>query len=117
MEDIMNQRMEILLDYIMKNCLWQFHSRTWDRERQNREIIGWAEKVLLGTANTAPEDPLDRCHWVDGVSLAHNWRERFEWINALGAEDISPLMKALHARVDFLTRTGSLNEELTDEHY
>ncbi len=117
MEDVMNQRMEILLDYIMKNCLWQFHSRAWDRERQNREIIGWAEKVLLGTGDAAPADVLDRCHWVDGMSLARAWRQRFAWISTLGAEDISALMKSLHARVDFLTRTGSLNEELTDEHY
>ena len=29
-----------LYDHIMKKCLWQFHSRAWDRERQNEHIIG-----------------------------------------------------------------------------
>ena len=38
MEDIMKDRIEQLVDYIMKWCLWQFHSRAWDREKQNEGI-------------------------------------------------------------------------------
>jgi nitrogenase delta subunit len=117
MEQGMNQRMEQLLDHIMKKCLWQFHSRAWDRERQNREVIGWAGKVLLGEGDATPPDPLDRCHWVDGVALVRDWRERFPWINTLAVDEIRALMESLHARLDFLTRTGSLNAELTDPHY
>ena len=34
-EDTLKDRVEQLVDYIMKWCLWQFHSRAWDREKQN----------------------------------------------------------------------------------
>ena len=37
---ILRERVEQLIDYIMKNCLWQFHSRRWDRVRQNENILG-----------------------------------------------------------------------------
>ena len=39
MDDVMKDRIEQLVDFIMKWCLWQFHSRTWDRERQNEGIL------------------------------------------------------------------------------
>ena len=39
-EALKSRRVDALMGYIMKHCLWQFHSRTWDRERQNREILG-----------------------------------------------------------------------------
>jgi nitrogenase delta subunit len=29
-----------LENYIMKNCLWQFNSRGWDRRKQNAGVIG-----------------------------------------------------------------------------
>ena len=40
MDNSMQQQIEQMIDYIMKKCLWQFHSRSWDRERQNAQILG-----------------------------------------------------------------------------
>lgn len=109
-------KVEQLVNYIMKHCLWQFHSRSWDRERQNREILTWAETILCGDS-TVPEDRLDRCHWVDAKVLADSYREHFPWITKLGKSDISALMNEVRERMDFLTITGSKNLELTDQHY
>lgn len=39
MEDTLKDRVEQLVDYIMKWCLWQFHSRAWDREKQNEGVL------------------------------------------------------------------------------
>jgi nitrogenase delta subunit len=47
MEDPTKDRIEPLVDYIMKHCLWQFHSRKWDRERQNREILTRPRKFYV----------------------------------------------------------------------
>jgi nitrogenase delta subunit len=110
-------RVDELVHYIMKHCLWQFHSRTWDRERQNREILGWAKKVLLGEGAEPPADRLERCHWVDGVVLARAWREVSPWVQDLDPNQTAELVDAVRGRVDFLTITGSLNKELTDHQY
>jgi nitrogenase delta subunit len=116
-ETLKNERVETLLGYIMKHCLWQFHSRAWDRERQNREILGWAKKSLLGEGDQTPPDRLDRCHWVDGKFLARAWSERHAWLAELDGFEISELVDAVQAKLDHVTITGSLNLELTDHQY
>jgi Fe-only nitrogenase delta subunit len=117
MQDTLTDRREELINYIMKHCLWQFHSRAWDRERQNREILRYTREYLCGEADQPPAELLERCHWTDGVSLARAFRENFPWLNELDKNEVGELMNAVHERMDFLLIKGSLNLELTDEHY
>jgi len=112
----MNQRIEALLDHIMKKCLWQFHSRAWDRKEQNEGILTKARQILCGE-HVVIETPVDRCHWVDALALAEAYRSKYPWINTLDKAEITALMQGLHERLDYLTITGSLNLELTDQHY
>lgn len=116
MDDLTKSRMDQLVDYIMKKCLWQFHSRAWDRKDQNASILGKTTELLCGE-EPKKDTPADRCYWVDAVCLADAYKSRFTWINTLAKDEIRALMKAVHERMDFLTITGSLNAELTDQHY
>ena len=115
-EDTMENKVEQLVDYIMKWCLWQFHSRAWDREKQNEGVLTKASQLLceepveLGT-------PADKCYWVDAVILAKEFKATYPWLSAMDKTDIKLLMQALKDRLDYLTITGSLNEELTDPKY
>ncbi len=115
-EALIKTRLEPLLDYIMKNCLWQFHSRAWDRRDQNENILKKTTQLLCDEP-VELETPADRCYWVDAKCLAEVYRERFPWITAMDKPEIKELMNALHERLDHLTITGSLNLELTDQHY
>ncbi len=115
-EALMNERVSQLTDYIMKNCLWQFHSRSWDRKNQNEGILSKTARLLCGEP-VALETPADRCYWVDSVCLADAFRERYGWVNDISIDEKKEVMHALHERIDFLTITGSLNLELTDQHY
>jgi len=115
-DDVTRDRVDAMLDYILKKCLWQFHSRAWDRTRQNANIIGQATQILC-------DEPVDtstpelKCYWVDALSLAEAYRARLSWLADLTKDEIKTLMGALHARLEYVTVTGSLNEELTDKHY
>ena len=109
-------RSDQLVDFIMKHCLWQFHSRKWDRERQNREILTKTKEILC-EENEEPSERLDRCHWVDAVMLARNYRKNFPWLGELNNAEIAELMQKVREKMDYQTITGSLNKELTDEHY
>jgi Fe-only nitrogenase delta subunit len=115
-EALMKERVEQMVDVIMKNCLWQFHSRAWDRRDQNEGILTKTAQVLCGE-RVELETPADRCYWVDAVWLADEYRARFNWMSALGKEQIKTIMKAVHERMDFLLIDGSRNLELTDRHY
>jgi len=105
-----------LENYIMKNCLWQFNSRGWDRRKQNAGIIGKTAQLLCGEEVENPT-PLEKCYWVDSVLLAEAYREACPWITAMDKDAIKGLMTKLHQRMDWLMIDGSLNEELTVQHY
>ena len=112
----MNDKIEKLVDYIMKRCLWQFHSRSWDRKLQNEGILTKTTQILCGE-EVARETPADKCYWVDAVCLADGFRRRNPWLVAMDKEEIKLLMAGLKERLDYLTITGSLNQELTDPKY
>lgn len=109
------QRIAVLENYIMKNCLWQFHSRAWDRKRQNEKILTATTQILCGNPEPPPS-PDDRVYWVDAVCLAEAY-QKLPWWPDLAPKDIQDLMQGLRERVDFVTVDGSLNLELTDQHY
>ena len=116
MEALRKERVEQLVDYIMKKCLWQFHSRAWDRRNQNEGILTKTKQILCDEPVNL-ETPAERCHWVDAVLLAEAFKEKYAWLDGLPREEIAAVMQGLHARMDFLTIDGSLNKELTDQHY
>jgi nitrogenase delta subunit len=109
-------KMEEMVEYIMKKCLWQFHSRAWDRQRQNEGILTKTAQILMGES-VENESPADRCYWVDAVLLAEAYRSRFAWLQDMDRDEIGALMRAVKDRMDFLTITGSLNLELSDAKY
>jgi nitrogenase delta subunit len=116
MEDLMKDRVAQLENYILKHCLWQFHSRTWDREKQNEGVLSKTTQILCDEP-VAKETPEDRCYWVDAVVLAEEYKRRFQWLSALDTTEIKLLMLALKERIDYITITGSLNKELTVKQY
>lgn len=112
----MKDKVEQLVDYIMKNCLWQFHSRAWDREKQNEGILSKTTQLLCEEP-VEKDTPADKCYWVDAVCLAEAFKSRYSWLGTMDKTEIKSLMQSLKERMDYLTIKGSLNEELTDPRY
>ncbi len=110
------EKVSELENYIMKNCLWQFNSRGWDRRKQNAGILGMTAQLLIGE-DVEISTAIDKCYWVDAVLLARNFTARCAWLGGMGAEELRTIMTKLHARIDWLTIDGSLNEELTVQNY
>lgn len=115
-KDTTEDRVEELVDYIMKWCLWQFHSRAWDREKQNEGVLT-KTKQLLCEEPVELKTPADKCYWVDAVILAKEFKANYPWLSIMDKQEITLLMQALKDRLDYLTITGSLNAELVDPKY
>jgi len=116
MDDLRKDKVEQLVDYIMKWCLWQFHSRAWDREKQNEGVLTKTMQLLCEEPVDC-ETPADKCYWVDAMVLAKDFTETYPWLGTMDKPDIKILMQDLKDRIDYLTITGSLNKELTDQRY
>jgi nitrogenase delta subunit len=112
MEDLLKSRIDQLVDYVMKHCLWQFHSRKWDREKQNEGILMKTMQILCDEP-VEKDTPADRCYWVDAICLAEAYQKTYPWVNTLSREELKAVMLGVKDRMDYLTITGSLNEELT----
>lgn len=116
MNNTMKERIELMVDYIMKHCLWQFHSRSWDRERQNENILTKTMQILCDEP-VEHDTPEDKCYWVDAVILAEEYQKLFPWLAGMDKAEIKDLIKGLNERMDDLTFKKSLNEELNDPLY
>lgn len=116
MEDMMKDQIEQLVNYIMKNCLWQFNSRAWDREKQNEGILTKTTQLLCDEP-AEHETPADRYYWAEAKCLAEGFQSHYLWLAALDKMEIKALMQGLKDRIDYLTITGSLNAELKDPNY
>lgn len=116
MEDPSKVQLNQLTDYIMKNCLWQFHSRKWDRERQNEEILKKTKQILCGE-EVDLSTPAERCYYADALVLADAYKTECPWIKDMSIDEVKQIMQELKDRIDYLTITGSLNAELTDPRY
>ncbi|WP_330998177.1 Fe-only nitrogenase subunit delta [Pectinatus frisingensis] len=106
---------DALMNYIMKNCLWQFNSRGWDRKLQNENIIEKATQILC-MEETTKESLADRCYWAEAQQLVNEW-ECFSWLKAMNSVDIKTMMGKLKEALDYQLITNSLNEELKNPNY
>ncbi|MFM2482402.1 V-containing nitrogenase subunit delta [Celerinatantimonas sp. YJH-8] len=112
----METRVDELFNFIQKNCLWQFFSRTWDREENINNILAQAEQILLGL-EVKVETPSERCFSADARSLVSDFRHYFPWIKDVNAEEIKSMFSELKDRLIDITITHSRNRELNNKLY
>lgn len=105
-----------LFAYTEERCLWQFFSRTWDREENIAGVLGQLGRLLSG------EEPLrdsaqDRLFYADALTMANDVRARFPWASQANKEEIEFLLDGLKSRLVDVTITRSTNRELNHHLY
>lgn len=116
MEKTIKDGVESLMDYIMKNCLWQFNSRAWDRVEQNKNILEKATQIMCAE-EVSKDTPSERYYWAEAQQMVEAFLEKFPWLKTMDAKEIKEIMAGLKKRLDYQTITGSLNQELNDPNY
>lgn len=116
MEEITQEKVEQLVDYIMKWSLWQFNSREWDRKKQNEGILKKTMQILCNE-HVENESPEDKYYWSEAVVLSRDFKSNFKWISDMNKTETKKLIEDLKNRIDYLTITGSLNAELKVKRY
>jgi vanadium nitrogenase delta subunit len=106
----MNQVDEIVT-YIQENCLWQFFSRTWDRESNINGILALAFKILTGETPKC-ETPDERCYFANANSLAAEMKAKLPWLKELGKDDLAGVIAKVKDQIEDITVKHSLNGEL-----
>ncbi len=112
----MDARAEELFDYVQERCLWQFHSRSWDRQENIEGIIAKGIELLQGKMPAA-DTPKDRCFLADARIMVADFRSGFPWIKDADAEEIRQVMEQLSQLLVAVTITHSKNRELSHHLY
>jgi vanadium nitrogenase delta subunit len=109
-------KVDQLFNYVQERCLWQFFSRSWDRQENIDGIIKTATDLLTGKAPER-ETPMERLFYADAKIMAADFRQRFPWIEEEGPAQIRALMQSLKDRLVEFSITKSLNQELSHSLY
>lgn len=110
------EKVEQVYNYVQERCLWQFFSRTWDRQENLDGIFKTASDLLTGKP-PALETPQDRVFYADAKIMVADLKARFAWIEEAGAAQLRELMELVKTRVAEIAITKSLNHELNHSLY
>lgn len=102
--------------YIQERCLWQFFSRSWDREENIQGVLGTVTTLLSGNP-IKPTTPMERLFYADGKILADAIKSHFPDITGLGQEQVTSIVNEIKDRLMKIAVTESRNHELTDKLY
>ena len=105
------QRTEEITTYIQERCLWQFHSRSWDREENINGVINKATAILTGEQVT-PETLADKLHYADGKILVVDLKTKFSWLSQMEKAQIKTVLELVKQKLVGIAIAGSLNGEL-----
>jgi Vanadium/alternative nitrogenase delta subunit. len=113
---IVQEKIEQLFLFFQERCLWQFHSRSWDREDNINGISEDVIKLLTGK-RVSMETPEDKCHYADSRILVDQLKSRFPWIMEMTDADRRAVVEGACEKLTAVTVTNSRNAELTNQNY
>ncbi|EXJ15822.1 V-containing nitrogenase subunit delta [Imhoffiella purpurea] len=116
MNNVLDDQLDELYGYIEERCLWQFFSRSWDRQENIDGVLDQAARLLNGKG-PARETPMDNLFYADAKILVADLRERFPWLEDAGEEEIRQLCDGLKGRLVDVVITRSKNRELNHHLY
>ena len=112
----MKEKTEEVVSYIQERCLWQFFSRSWDREENIAGIMTQIESMLTGK-NPVLETQMDRCWYADATILVADLKRMFPRIPAASADEIRTVFARVKQRMREISIEKSRNEELNVSNY
>ncbi|OYD91664.1 nitrogenase vanadium-iron protein, alpha chain [Nostoc sp. 'Peltigera membranacea cyanobiont' 210A] len=96
---------------IQERCLWQFHSRAWDREENINGVLNMAAQILTGE-KVVLETLIDRGFYADAKILSADLEIRFSWLNSMENSQKKAVLEYVKAMLIDIVITKSKNGEL-----
>ncbi len=104
-------RSEEVTSLIQQRCLWQFHSRSWDREENINGVLGQAAKILTGE-EVVLETLTDRAFYADAKLLVADLEKQFQWLSKMDNAQKKAILESVKKNLIDISITKSRNGEL-----
>lgn len=109
----MENKVDEITEFVMERCLWQFHSREWDRKDNINGIFDVLKKILNGEKVATENATLqEKCFYADGKILADQLKEKFSYLNEMDQKEITELLNGIKDKLVDIAITKCRNEEL-----
>lgn len=105
-----------LFEYVQERCLWQFSSRTWDRQENIDGVLDQAVAMFLGR-QPVRDTPMQKLHGAEARILVDDCRQRYPWTAEPGEAELQDIVSGLKLRLIDLAITQSHNRELNHHLY
>ncbi|WP_311774788.1 nitrogenase vanadium-iron protein, alpha chain [Nostoc sp. 2RC] len=105
------ERTEEVTSLIQQRCLWQFHSRSWDREENINGVLGLTAKILTGE-QVVLETLIDRAFYADAKLLVIDLEKKFQWLSKMDNVQKKAVLESVKHKLIDIAITKSLNGEL-----
>jgi nitrogenase delta subunit len=111
-----NEKVRELFLYVQERCLWQFVSRSWDREANIENITRMAGDLILGEKPKI-ETAIDRQYYADAIELVSGFKQRVTWVFQESPENVRALLEDLKDELLDIAVKSATNNELNWQLY
>ena len=109
----MEKKVNEILEFVMERCLWQFHSREWDRTENINGVFSFLPKLLkVEKVSIEGLEMKDKCHYADAKILSDQLLERFSYLKEMNESEKSELLSGVKDKLVNVAITKCRNEEL-----
>ncbi|MEH2279618.1 MAG: V-containing nitrogenase subunit delta, partial [Nostoc sp.] len=96
---------------IQERCLWQFHSRAWDREENINGVLNKTAQILTGE-KVVLDTLIERGFYADAKILSADLEIRFSWLSKMENSQKKAVLESVKAMLIDIVITKSKNGEL-----
>ncbi|MEH2455936.1 nitrogenase vanadium-iron protein, alpha chain [Nostoc sp.] len=105
------QRAAEVTKLIQERCLWQFHSRAWDREENINGVLNMSAQILTGE-KVVLDTLIQRGFYADAKILSADLEIRFSWLSKMENSQKKAVLESVKAMLIDIVITKSKNGEL-----
>ena len=113
----MEDKAQELYAFIQERYLWQFYSRTWDREENINEILKKFAAIIKGEKVKIADTFKDKAFYAEAKTVAVETKRKFPWLEQLEKSRVDKIVAEVKEKLIDVTITRSQNGELNVQNY
>lgn len=113
----MENNVNELYKLIQEKYLWQFYSRSWDREKNINGILDCVKEILITGKSSLADSLEDKFYYSEAKIVVNDIKRHLKFIEGLNEKGVTETIDRVKAKLIDVTVTNSLNGELNVEYY
>jgi V-containing nitrogenase delta subunit len=113
----MEEKVLELYKFFQQRYLWQFYSRSWDRDENINGILNKLPSILSGEILNISDSLKEKAFYAEAKTVAIEVKERFPWISQMDKSQAQSIITAVKDKIIDITITKSQNGELNIPNY